>query len=73
MLFEVAHPIPDRAADLWVQQTARGRPVPEIELLISATASVAGLTVATQDTDFLAIEGIDVAWWCDGPAGSKHS
>lgn len=72
VLFEVAHPILDRAADLWVQQRARGRPVPEVDLLIAATASVAGLTVATRDTDFLAIEGIDVAWWGDGPAGSKR-
>lgn len=47
IVLDVDVPVLDRAADLWIQARAEGRPREDVDLVIAATALVHDLTLAT--------------------------
>ncbi|MCY3021376.1 MAG: type II toxin-antitoxin system VapC family toxin [Planctomycetota bacterium] len=56
--------VADAYAGLKAQLHQRGRPVPDLDLLIAATAQVHGLVVATLNPrHFLGLEGVSVEDW----------
>lgn len=64
-LLDVTAAVLEVAADLWAAQMKAGKPVPEIDLLLAATARHHEIPIATRDTDFRRIEGVQVRWWGD--------
>src|SRR3990172_13446277 len=47
IVLDVDLPVLDRAADLWIQARAEGKPREDVDLVIAATALVHDLTLAT--------------------------
>ncbi len=60
-------PVDDRIARRFGQMRAdlrrRGRPIPEHDLWIAASAVVHGLTVVTRDSHFQEVEGLSLEAW----------
>lgn len=64
IILNVDMPVLDRAANLWIEARAAGRPREDVDLIIAATALVHDLTLATGNTKhFEWIEGLKIDNW----------
>jgi tRNA(fMet)-specific endonuclease VapC len=53
----------EKAADIHANLRLRGLPIQTEDILIAATAIIKGLTVVSNDSDFLRIEGLKLENW----------
>ena len=64
IVLDVDLPVLDRAADLWIEARAGGRPRDDVDLIIAATALVHDLTLVTGNTShFDWIGGLKLDNW----------
>ena len=64
IVLDVDLPVLDRAADLWIEARAGGRPREDVDLIIAATALVHDLTLVTGNTThFDWIAGLKLDNW----------
>ncbi|MGK7938631.1 MAG: PIN domain-containing protein [Crocosphaera sp.] len=53
----------EKAAEIHANLRLRGLPIQTEDILIAATAMIKGLTVVSNDSDFLRIEGLNLENW----------
>ena len=53
----------EKAAEIHANLRLRGLPIQTEDILIAATAMIKGLTVVSNDSDFLRIEGLSLENW----------
>lgn len=64
IVLDVDLPVLDRAADLWIQARAEGKPREDVDLIIAATALIHDLTLATANIKhFDWISGLKLDNW----------
>lgn len=66
IILDVDMPVLDRAADLWIEARANGRPREDVDLIIASTALSHNLTLVTANTKhFDWIAGLKLDNWRD--------
>lgn len=64
IVLDVDMPVLDRAADLWIEARAAGRPREDIDLIIASTALIHDLTLVTANIKhFDWIPGLELENW----------
>ncbi|MGB5769645.1 MAG: type II toxin-antitoxin system VapC family toxin [Crocosphaera sp.] len=55
----------EKAAEIHANLRLRGLPIQTEDILIAATAMIKGLTVVSNDSDFLRVEGLSLEDWTE--------